>query len=155
MKQYNNETVLIMKKILLLAFILVVFCLPVTPVLALNPLTDTGLSAAQEQAGLPTNIGPGGANNVATVIGEVIGIGLSMFGIVFFLLMLYGGFYWMIARGDSARVDKAKEIIEAAIIGLIVVVGAYAIANFLFSSLTGGGGTSYVAVNTIRWISHG
>ncbi|MFA7654279.1 MAG: hypothetical protein WCX97_04560 [Candidatus Magasanikbacteria bacterium] len=99
---------------------------------------DYGLGDAQAQAQLPTAIGSSSARTVTALIGELVGIGLTMLGVIFFLLMLYGGFYWMIAKGDSAKVDKAKEIMEAAIIGLIIITGSYAIANFIFSSLKPG-----------------
>ncbi|MFA6486093.1 MAG: hypothetical protein WCT40_01855 [Candidatus Magasanikbacteria bacterium] len=106
-------------------------------VAAFNPLTSTGLSDAQSAAELPTTLGPGKAATFPQLIGEAIGIGLSLVGMLFFLLMLYGGLYWMIARGDSSKVDKAKDTIEAAVIGLVIVSGAYAIANFIFSSIVG------------------
>ena len=43
----------------------------------------------------------------------------------------------MIAKGDTAKADKAKDIIEAAIIGLVLVLSAYAIATFLFAQISG------------------
>ncbi len=120
-------------KLILLSLAAILLCAPVF-VSAADPY---GLENAMTEAGgsIPKTIGSGKASTVPTVIGEIIGVGLSMIGVVFFLLMLYGGFYWMIARGDSAKVDKAKETMEAAVIGLVIVSGAYAIASFVFSNL--------------------
>ena len=41
----------------------------------------------------------------------------------------------MTARGEEEKVEKAKDTITRAIIGLIIVVGAYAIWSFIFSNL--------------------
>ena len=71
-------------------------------------------------------------------IAKVINVILSTLGVVFLILMLYGGYLWMTAVGDEARVTKAKNLINAAIIGVIVVVSAYAISYFVIENITTG-----------------
>ncbi len=85
---------------------------------------------------LPTTIA--GAGSVPEAIGNIISIALSFLGIVFFGLIFYAGILWMIALGESGKVDKAKNLIETAIIGLIIVIGAYAISTFVFNKLVNG-----------------
>lgn len=102
----------------------------VTPAIA----EDYGLNAARVKAGLPTSVA--GSSSLPGIVGKVIAAGLSLLGIAFFLLVLYAGFIWMKARGNSEEVEKAKGIIEGAVIGLILVTAAYAISNFVFASLT-------------------
>lgn len=68
-------------------------------------------------------------------IGKVISIGLAFLGVLFLLLMIYGGYIWMMARGNEQEVEKAKNIIIQALIGLIIVLSAYAITAFLGSSI--------------------
>ena len=46
----------------------------------------------------------------------------------------------MTAAGNAERVDKAKTILTAASMGLVIVLSAYAITKFVFSSLGVGGG---------------
>ena len=85
--------------------------------------------------------------DIPSLIGQIVGAGLSFIGVLFFILVIYGGFLWMTARGNEEQVTKAKELIRAAIIGLIIIVAAYAIAFFIFSYLgretlgPGGGGS--------------
>jgi len=67
----------------------------------------------------------------AATAGRVINAGLSVVGIVFLVLMLYGGYLWMTARGKEERLEKAKNTLEAAIIGLIIVLAAYGITYFV------------------------
>lgn len=73
---------------------------------------------------------------VQPIIGAVIKTFLSILGIIFLILMIYSGYAWMTAHGDEQKVTKAKETITAAIIGLVIVLGAYAITFFVISKLT-------------------
>lgn len=51
--------------------------------------------------------------------------------------MIYGGIAWMLAGGNETTVDKAKRIVEEAVIGLLIVVAAYAISYFVLSAFPG------------------
>lgn len=59
----------------------------------------------------------------------------STAGIIFFLLMFYGGYTWLMARGEEEQVKKAQNIIIAACIGLFIMVGSYAFTNFVLSRM--------------------
>lgn len=71
----------------------------------------------------------------AKMIGTVIGAILSLVGILFLGLMIYGGLIWMLARGNEQEVEKAKNIIISAVFGLIIVLAAYAITAFVGQQL--------------------
>lgn len=60
---------------------------------------------------------------------------LGFVGIVLMVLIIYAGFTWIKARDNSGEVDKAKSIIESAIYGIVIVVLAYGISEFIFSRL--------------------
>lgn len=70
-----------------------------------------------------------------TVIGRVIGSALAFIGVIFFVLIVYGGFLWMTARGNDSQVGKAKDLIGAAIVGLAIVLMAYAITSYVSTLL--------------------
>ena len=76
-----------------------------------------------------------GWNSVSRIIGAGVGAALSLIGVIFLILMIYAGYNWMTAQGEEEKVEKAKDTLTRAIIGLIIVVGAYAIWNFIFNSL--------------------
>lgn len=80
-----------------------------------------------------------GKSSVPEVIGAVVGIGLSLIGVIFFLLTLFAGFRWMTAMGNSENVEKAKDTLITAAIGLIIVLAAYALTSLLFSRLAPSG----------------
>lgn len=81
----------------------------------------------------------GGEERLENVIQTVINTALSFVGIIFLILMIYGGYLWMLARGNEQQVEKAKKLIEAAVIGLVIVMSAYAISVFVLERVMGGG----------------
>jgi hypothetical protein len=63
---------------------------------------------------------------------------LLMVGIVIAIVFLiYGGIRWILSGGDSKQVEAARNHIVAAIVGLVIVVGAFFILNIVFTILTG------------------
>jgi len=60
---------------------------------------------------------------------------LSVLGIIFLVLMLYGGYLWMTDRGNDDSVKKAKNVIQAAIIGLAIVLISFSISYFVITKL--------------------
>ena len=124
------------KNVLIVIIFLLAFFIGVQGVLAakesealkgLNTTAQEGYGADYKQT-IPQNI--------PTTIGKVIGAGLAFIGVLFFILMIYGGFIWMTARGNEQQVEKARDLIAAAIIGLIIVLAAYAITTFIGEELT-------------------
>lgn len=67
--------------------------------------------------------------------GAIIQGALGLVGFAFFILMVYGGFIWLTSRGSEDRVTKGKNIVIAAVIGLVVIVAAYAATWFITQRL--------------------
>lgn len=95
-----------------------------------------GLDETARRAGL-TQYG----DSVPTLAGSVVGTALSLISVVFFILMIYSGFLWMTARGNDQIVTKAKDTLIAAIIGMVLVLSAFAITNFVLGSVNKPEGT--------------
>ena len=66
---------------------------------------------------------------------KVVNYLFSIVGALALLFFLYGGFTLILSRGSSEQTSKGIEIISAAVIGLIVVFGAYMLVRFLGTSL--------------------
>ena len=97
----------------------------------------------------------GGLNQVSvgSIVATIIQTLLGLLALIFLVLMIFAGFQWMTASGNEQKVEKAQETIKTAVIGLVVVLAAYAITYFIFkylpfsgSAVGGGpqGGTSGV-----------
>jgi cbb3-type cytochrome oxidase subunit 3 len=95
-------------------------------ILAAKKINDAGnvLGQAAAPTGLPTS-------DVYTLTGQIIRGALTAVGTLFLLLMVYGGYLWMTARGNEDQVTKSRNVIIAALIGLIIIVGAYAATSFV------------------------
>ena len=79
---------------------------------------------------------------LSNIVSIAISAFLGLLGIIFVILIIIAGYNWMTAAGDEAKVTKAKETLQRAVIGLIIIIAAYAITAFVFKSLpwgTGGG----------------
>lgn len=98
-----------------------------SPVLA---KTDTGFIPAGRSAGYNTT-----NHDIVNYIQLVINFLLSAVAFVFFAMILYGGLRWMTSRGQEQLKEKAIDAITNAVIGLVIVVGAYALVTFVFSKL--------------------
>jgi TRAP-type C4-dicarboxylate transport system permease small subunit len=94
---------------------------------------DFGLGKTAENAGYDL-----AKTNPADTVQLIVSVVLGFAAMVFFGLALYGGFIWMLARGNEEKVTSAKAILEAAVIGIIIVSASYAISRFVLSRLTGG-----------------
>jgi hypothetical protein len=71
------------------------------------------------------------------MVGSIINVALGLLGMVLLVLIIYGGFLWMTAGGNSDQVDKAKKILINSIIGLVIIMAAYAISTFVFGAILG------------------
>jgi len=78
--------------------------------------------------------------SLADIVAAGINGFLALIGIIFLVYIIYAGYLWLGASGNEEQVKKAKEQIQNAIIGLIVVVGSYAIVNFVLNALFNSGG---------------
>ncbi len=58
---------------------------------------------------------------------------LGFLGLISVIMIIWGGFTWMTAAGNEEKIKKAKEVLKAAIIGLIVILLSYSIVAFIFS----------------------
>lgn len=73
--------------------------------------------------------------SVPEIAGALIGVAFSVIGIVFLGLALYAGFKWMTAQGNEKDVTKARDTLINATIGIVLMVAAYAITNFMFTNV--------------------
>ncbi len=92
------------------------------------PSMDQQLNDAKTATGL-TN------PSLPDVVGGIINSVLGILGTVFLVLIIYAGFTWMTAGGNEEKIQKAQKIIRNSTIGLLVVVLAFAITQFVLKTL--------------------
>jgi len=89
---------------------------------------SSGLNATGVGAGYSTT-----AVSPEVIVGRLIMTILSFLGVAFLAFMIYAGIVWMTAQGNEQKVEKAKNMITESIVGIMIVVAAYAIAYFVIS----------------------
>ena len=67
---------------------------------------------------------------------------LFLAGAVAVIVLIIGGIRYVISSGDSGQVQSAKNTILYAVVGLVVVIMAYAIVNFVINQFQGNGGSA-------------
>ncbi len=95
-----------------------------------------GTGAGRADLGVAQVSGTGLASkDLRIVIGNVISVALGFIGVIMLGIMVYSGFLWMTSGGDEGKVADAKKWIFGAVVGLAVILCAYAITQFVISSL--------------------
>src|SRR3989344_2071029 len=103
----------------------------------LAPLALASTAHAQVSIDFPTNFAGFSSQDVKVTIQNIIRIIVGFLGIITIIIILAGGFKWMTSAGNEDKIGEAKKLISAGVVGLVVVLAAYAIANFVINSLTG------------------
>ncbi len=89
---------------------------------SIGKISGTGLGKLNEQAGTGN---PGSA--ITGAVSSIIGFLTIVAAIWFLIQFLLGGFAWISASGDKAKLTEAQQKLTNAFIGLVVVVSGWAI----------------------------
>ncbi|MFH0988366.1 MAG: hypothetical protein V1763_03260 [Parcubacteria group bacterium] len=130
-----------LKTVLLVCCLAVLLFGYVLPIHAAVNLSGPLNSAGQ---GLYGGTAPG-ADALPKQIGGYIKVLLGIVGVMLVIIIIYAGFLWMTAGGDPDRAKKGREWIINAVIGMLIILSAYAITNFVVSRLvtaSSGSGTT-------------
>ncbi|OIO46748.1 MAG: hypothetical protein AUJ28_01965 [Parcubacteria group bacterium CG1_02_37_51] len=122
-------------RILLISLFVLIIALPASAALINTGVTDPSSTAstfASDSGYAPTE---GDATRLPVIIGNVIQLILGFLGVFFMVLIIWSGFQWMSAGGNTDTVGKAKNRITNAVIGLAIVLIAYGITWFITQAL--------------------
>ena len=126
----KNQT---LKKIAISAATLAIVAVPM---IALAQSPDAGGS---DFLGLNYATGIGlGTKDIRETIAGIIKSFMGLLGIIAVVIILLGGFKWMTAAGNEEKVAEAKKLIISGIIGLCIILSAYAISTFVVNAIVNG-----------------
>jgi len=89
---------------------------------------DLGVNAIQNDIKL-------GSGDVRQTAARIINVALGFLGIIAVVIVLVGGFKYMISGGNEEKTSEAKNLIVAGIIGLAIILSAWAITSFVIGQL--------------------
>ena len=81
------------------------------------------------------NVGLGTNTDVKTVVVNIIQFLLGFLAIIAIIIVLYAGFQWMTAAGNEEKITSARGTLTAGLIGLVIILAAYAITSFVINQL--------------------
>lgn len=88
---------------------------------------------------------PSAFKDLGTAIPKIYEVAIVIAAVVFVILFLIGGIRYLSNAGNEEATSKAKKLMVDGIIGLVLTLAAWALANFVYAQLTGreiGGGTA-------------
>ena len=101
----------------------------------LAPLALAARANAQVSIDFPSNFAGFSSHDLKETIANIVRIIVGFLGIITIIIILAGGFKWMTSGGSEDKIAEAKKLISAGVVGLVVVLAAYAIASFVINSL--------------------
>jgi len=103
------------------------------------------MALTQDDLGLGNNVGGSGSgiNNTLglgnkdprMIAASVVKTALGFLGLIAVVIILLGGFKWMTAAGNEDKVEEARKLIIAGVIGMVIILSAYGLATFVINSL--------------------
>ncbi|MBP9869689.1 hypothetical protein KBC59_03995 [Patescibacteria group bacterium] len=89
---------------------------------------DLGIGAIQSEIKL-------GSGDIRQTAARIINVALGFLGIIAVVIVLLGGFKYMTAGGNEEKTSEARKLIVSGIIGLAIILSAWAITSFVISRL--------------------
>ena len=101
-------------------------------------ITAAGFVLAQPNLGINSLAQAGvalGQTDIRIIIGRIIQVFLGLLGTIAVIIILYAGWLWMTAGGDAVKIATAKKWLINGVIGLLIILSAFSIAQFIVGSL--------------------
>jgi len=76
-----------------------------------------------------------GSRDPRLIATDLINTSLGFLGIITVVMLLWGGFKWMLAGGREEKVAEAKRTIISCIVGLVIIFTAWSVADFVLTNL--------------------
>jgi len=93
-----------------------------------------GIRGGVDSTGQGTDDANAGIFDAGGIFEQVVNTLLFVIGAIAVIMLIYGGFKYVVSGGDSSAVTSAKNTILYAIIGIIVAILSYAILDFVIDS---------------------
>lgn len=90
-----------------------------------------------------TNAGYALTFSLDSYVSKLINGALGTLGVIFLILMFYGGMLWLTAEGEQEKIKKARGFIFHSILGLIITLFSFGIAQFVIYILAKSGAITY------------
>ena len=112
-------------------------------IMGLTMMSPIGVSAQQMESSdlwgegvVDTYTGEGFSEaDPRQTISRIIKIGLGFLGSIAVILIVLAGFKWMTAAGNEDKIAESKKLMSAAVVGLVIILMAFALTSFVINSV--------------------
>lgn len=105
------------------------------PILTTILLAPSLVFAATGSVRTPDKLRGTGFTNLSDAIGKIFNISITVAGVIFVLLFLFGGIQYLAAAGNEENTNKAKKLLVDAVVGLVIVVVSWAVGTYVLQLL--------------------
>lgn len=109
----------------------------ITPALAqADPANNLLFGGTEGNVGAALGLG---TEDPRIMVARIIRIFIGFLGIIAVGLIMYAGWLWMTSEGNEEQIQRAKRTLINAVIGLVIILSAFAIVSFIIAKFLGGG----------------
>jgi len=98
-------------------------------------LAPSAALAASGSVRTPDKLRGTGFTDLSDAIAKIFNISITVAGVIFVLLFLFGGIQYLAAAGNEENTNKAKRLLIDAVVGLVIVVVSWAVGTYVLQLL--------------------
>ncbi len=107
-----------------------------SPMVVVKAITlDDAYGGSTYKSEVSTALGSPTVRDPRTMVASAITIALGFLGIVATCIILIAGFKWMTAGGNDANIKAAKGLMYNGVIGLVIILSAWALSEFILKNI--------------------
>lgn len=123
-----------MKKIQKHLMSFAILALLVLPLFAVNAQTNDIYGIQSTNEALNGSLGKSDTDP-RDIAARIIQLALGFLGLIAVVIVLFGGFKWMTAAGNEDKVEEAKKVLGAGVVGLLIVLAAWGLSSWVISTI--------------------
>ena len=118
--------------ILMASFIISAISILAVPA-SVSAVDPNALFWGNQQNEVQNALGLGNAQDPRIIAASIINVILGFLGLIAVVIVLLGGFKWMTAGGNEDKIEEAKHMLTAGLIGLIIIIASWGISKFVLN----------------------
>lgn len=97
--------------------------------------TSTSSAVTYQLLGHDVQVPAAFFSDIGQLLNKILMVVIALSALLVLMHLIWGAIDWITSGGDKAKIDKAKNKIVAAIIGLIIVASSYAVLTIVLNFL--------------------
>ena len=78
-----------------------------------------------------------GQGDIRIFLAGLVQSALTVVGVLFFIMILYGGYLWLMAQGNEEQISRGQKMVRDAVVGFVITLTALIITRFIVGFIEG------------------